>query len=395
MNSVFLVLVLRRKNEKRWCVDSWSLLELPSRWFCLEYHNSSDEKIYWGISSQQKTRWNPMEPTWNWKVPEGPRKFMKTQEKRISIWCHVQPKYCGTLAEVQWWLVSFFLVFERDSEVNALLKYRKVGRNQMFFYCSSIVSKKEYYWYEIHLFSENSLLHVVILLDTISGCSSDFIHLSMDKCRLLGCVWWAKPPLVRLRIDAQHQLQGAAFVGKKTWVKHEILYLKMEDYIILFFDVEHSFIYPWWTSTPEKSWWLVGWFWRRVYMDVSENSGNYPPNHPILIGFSIKKTIHFGVFPYFWKHPSLEIRSFTSGTSQVYVYIGDSDVNDVDGSLLGSQLFWVKQNQENSTKSSTGWCHLRSMLTITVAPGTSNYFLEALMGSFFRWVSGRVDRDFS
>ena len=126
--------------------------------------------------------------------------------------------------------------------------------------------------------------------------------------------------------------------------------LKMEDYIILFFDVEHSFIYPWWTSTPEKSWWLVGWFWRRVYMDVSENSGNYPPNHPILIGFSIKKTIHFGVFPYFWKHPSLEIRSFTSGTSQVYVYIGDSDVNDVDGSLLGSQLFWVKQNQEKFNK---------------------------------------------
>jgi len=35
---------------------------------------------------------------------------------------------------------------------------------------------------------------------------------------------------------------------------------------------------------------------------------------------------------------------------KVYVYIGDSDVNDVDGSL--------------------------SMLTITVAPGTSNYFLE-------------------
>ena len=81
---------------------------------------------------------------------------------------------------------EFFLFLKRDSEVNALLKYRKVGRNQMFFYCSSIVCKKEYY--EIHLFSENNLLHVVILLDTISGCSSDFIHLSMDKCRLLGCV---------------------------------------------------------------------------------------------------------------------------------------------------------------------------------------------------------------
>ena len=69
---------------------------------------------------------------------------------------------------------EFFFVFERDSEVNALLKYRKVGRNQN---CSSIVSKKEYYWYEIHFLSENRLLHVVILLDTISGGSSDFIHL--------------------------------------------------------------------------------------------------------------------------------------------------------------------------------------------------------------------------
>ena len=38
-------------------------------------------------------------------------------------------------------------------------------------------------------------------------------------------------------------------------------------------------------------------------MDVSENSGISPPNHPILIGFSIIFTIHFGGFPYFWKHP--------------------------------------------------------------------------------------------
>ena len=79
-----------------------------------------------------------------------------------------------------WWVCS---VFEKDifSEVNALLKYRKVGRNQMFFHCSYCV-QKEYYPYEIHLFSENRLLHVVILLDTISGCSSDFIHRSIEKC---------------------------------------------------------------------------------------------------------------------------------------------------------------------------------------------------------------------
>ena len=29
----------------------------------------------------------------------------------------------------------------------------------------------------------------------------------------------------------------------------------------------------------------------------------FPPKSSILIGFSMKSTIHFGVFPYFWKHP--------------------------------------------------------------------------------------------
>ena len=36
---------------------------------------------------------------------------------------------------------------------------------------------------------------------------------------------------------------------------------------------------------------------------ISKNSGCFPPTHPILTGFSIIFTIHFGVFPYFWKHP--------------------------------------------------------------------------------------------
>ena len=38
-------------------------------------------------------------------------------------------------------------------------------------------------------------------------------------------------------------------------------------------------------------------------MAVSENSGT--PKSSILIGFSIIFTIHFGVFPLFWKHPLL------------------------------------------------------------------------------------------
>ena len=37
------------------------------------------------------------------------------------------------------------------------------------------------------------------------------------------------------------------------------------------------------------------------YVDVSLNGGT--PKSSILIGFSIIFTIHFGVFPYFWKHP--------------------------------------------------------------------------------------------
>ena len=38
------------------------------------------------------------------------------------------------------------------------------------------------------------------------------------------------------------------------------------------------------------------------YLDVSKNNGI--PKSSILIEFSIIFTIHFGVFPYFWKHPS-------------------------------------------------------------------------------------------
>ena len=38
-------------------------------------------------------------------------------------------------------------------------------------------------------------------------------------------------------------------------------------------------------------------------MDVSKNRGSYPPNHPILIGFSIVFTIHFGGPPLFLETP--------------------------------------------------------------------------------------------
>ena len=43
---------------------------------------------------------------------------------------------------------------------------------------------------------------------------------------------------------------------------------------------------------------------RRIPIWVFPKIG-VPPNHPILIGFSIINTIHFGVPPNFWKHPYL------------------------------------------------------------------------------------------
>ena len=69
---------------------------------------------------------------------------------------------------------------------------------------------------------------------------------------------------------------------------------------------------------------------------------------PFLIGFSIKKHLFWGV-SLEGEHPYLEINSFINprifvdfrllcnlrNLPQVYVYIGDTDVNDVDGSLLG------------------------------------------------------------
>ena len=46
-------------------------------------------------------------------------------------------------------------------------------------------------------------------------------------------------------------------------------------------------------------------------MGVSNNRGG-PPNHPILIGFSIIFTIHFGGFPpNFWRHPYRHVHSFS------------------------------------------------------------------------------------
>ena len=40
-----------------------------------------------------------------------------------------------------------------------------------------------------------------------------------------------------------------------------------------------------------------------------------PPKSPILIGFSIVFTIHFGVFPYFFKHPFRNKFSFSAPLS--------------------------------------------------------------------------------
>ena len=45
-----------------------------------------------------------------------------------------------------------------------------------------------------------------------------------------------------------------------------------------------------------KAWWILGtniWGFPKIVV---------PPNHPILIGFSIIKPSILG-FPYFWKHP--------------------------------------------------------------------------------------------
>ena len=77
---------------------------------------------------------------------------------------------------------EFFFVFLKESEVNALLKYRKVGRNHMFFYCSSIVSKKEYYeiFFSLKIICCMSLFYWILFL---------VVHLiSFVICRLLGCV---------------------------------------------------------------------------------------------------------------------------------------------------------------------------------------------------------------
>ena len=45
---------------------------------------------------------------------------------------------------------------------------------------------------------------------------------------------------------------------------------------------------------------VVHMFRARLHVGVSKNKG--APKSSILIGFSMKKTIHFG-YPYFWKHP--------------------------------------------------------------------------------------------
>ncbi len=70
----------------------------------------------------------------------------------------------------------------------------------------------------IFFFPQNSLLHVVILLRSIVHLISSIFQ--RRNAAFLGCSWWAKPPLVRLCIDAQHQLQGA--VGATSWSQLDI-----------------------------------------------------------------------------------------------------------------------------------------------------------------------------
>ena len=56
-----------------------------------------------------------------------------------------------------------------------------------------------------------------------------------------------------------------------------------------------------------------GCMWITFNLDVSENDGTQ--KSPILIGFSIVFTIHFGVFPYFFKHPFRKKFSFSAPLS--------------------------------------------------------------------------------
>ena len=44
-------------------------------------------------------------------------------------------------------------------------------------------------------------------------------------------------------------------------------------------------------------------FFLKLHEGVSKNRFFYPPNHPILIGFSIIFTIHFGFFPLYLETP--------------------------------------------------------------------------------------------
>ena len=45
-----------------------------------------------------------------------------------------------------------------------------------------------------------------------------------------------------------------------------------------------------------------------------------PPNHPFLIGFAIIFTIHFGVFPYFRKHPYMDPMGFLASIFFTWIH---------------------------------------------------------------------------
>ena len=46
-------------------------------------------------------------------------------------------------------------------------------------------------------------------------------------------------------------------------------------------------------------------FWWKMHMGIPKNRGRYSQIIHLFIGFSTIFTIHFQIFPYFWKHPNI------------------------------------------------------------------------------------------
>ena len=289
--------------------------------------------------------------------------------------------------------VGEFVLFLKKIYLVKWMPYWNIGRWDEI-KCSSIapiVSKKEYYPYEIHLFSENRLLHVVILLDTISGCSSDFIHRSIEKCppfrlrmmsKATACpvAHWRTAPTTRClahifaicrKKHRSKKIRLGASWTLQLWLQwlDTVPYLKVESYIILLFDVEHLDFHM-----KLKSWkkLMVGWM-----------------------------TLEVGIYIYILKSlPSSILRTFRFRASNLanlpgvclhwrqrcewrgWIFVGETQQMVEQNALKQASKPYKRLGKCNNRNPWEDWCHLRSMLTITVAPGTSNYFLEALMGLF-------------